>query len=329
MNEHGRELSDIDTALELLRVAGPRRDASPDREARVTAAVRAHWGRSMEVRRRRRRQWQVAAVAAAAVLVLAVTLPRIMRSVATTDLAVVEVMVGEVQIGATDPLQPPPLGAGVQQGTVVETGDDGRVALRLADGGSLRVDIGSRIVFEDPGTVRLDRGAVYIDSDPSLAGHTPLAIDTARGRVRELGTQFEVRLLPDFLRVRVREGRVTMQRIETEIEAGQQALMNADGALELSPVAPTDPGWSWLLEVAPAFELEGASAAAYLRWVERETGLELRWAEQRLAARAEGMVLHGDTTGLRPDQTLEVVLPTCGLGHKVEQGALIVSILSR
>ena len=329
MNERGRGSSDIDTALELLRVAGPRQDASPERESRVTASVRAHWDQSMEVRRSRRRRWQAAALAAAALLVAAMTLPRIMRPVATVELALVDVMVGEVRIGSSDALRPPLPGAGLQQGTVVETGGDGRVALRLADGGSLRVDTGSRIVLSDPGTVRLDRGAVYIDSDPTLPNHTPLAIDTIRGRINELGTQFEVRILSDFLRVRVREGRVAMRWIETEIEAGQQALMNAGGELELSPVAPTDPGWSWLLEVAPAFEVEGASAAAYLRWVERETGLELRWTDQHLAGAAEGMILHGDTTGLRPDETLEVVLPTCGLGHEVEQGALIVRSSSR
>jgi hypothetical protein len=324
MNENGREPSDVDTALELLRVAGPRKDASPEREARVTAAVRAHWGRSMEARRRRRWRWQAAALAAAAVLTIAVMLPRFMKPATAIDVATVEVMVGEVQIGSSNALRPPLPGAVLRQGTVVETGSDGRVALRLANGGSVRMDTGSRIVLSDPGTFRLGRGAVYIDSDPTLPDHTPLSIDTDRGRILALGTQFEVRLLPGFLRVRVREGRVAMQWIETEVEAGQQALMNAGGELEVSPVAPTDPGWSWLLEVAPAFEVEGATAAAYLRWVERETGLELRWTEQQLAAAAGGMLLHGDATGLRPDETLDVVLPTCGLAYEVEQGALIV-----
>lgn len=331
MSDHGRVKNDTDAALDLLRAAGPRRDASPDREARVTAAVRAYWSQSMEMRRRRRRFWRVAALAAAAALVAAVILPRFTKPVGPVELAIVEVMVGDVRVGTLDSLQPPPLGTGLKRGAAVETGENGLVALRLADGGSMRLDTGSRIILEDRGNVRLDRGAVYIDSGSASTDHKPLAIVTARGRIHELGTQFEVRLLPDLLRVRVREGRVAMRWRETEgeVDAGQQALMNAGGELDLGPVSPNDPGWSWLLEVAPAFELEGASAAAYLRWVERETGLELHWADRQLAAAAEEMLLHGDTAGLRPNDTLAVVLPTCGLTHEVDQGTLIVRSSSR
>jgi hypothetical protein len=331
MTERGHERGDTDTALELLRLAGPRTEASPDREARVTAAVRAHWLGSVAARRRRRWQWRAAALAAAAAAVVAVVVPRFTATVGTAELAAIEVLLGDVRTGAAHPLLPAALGAGLRRGSVLETGADGRAALRLADGASLRIDTGSRITLEGPDRISLESGAVYIDSGTEPADRQPVRIETARGSVQEVGTQFEVRLLPESLRVRVREGRVRMSWHETddELVAGQQALLNDRGELELGPVAPTDPGWSWLLEVAPAFPLEGASAAAYLRWVERETGLELRWAEPRLAAAAEGMLLHGDAAGLRPDETLGVVLPTCGLGHEVNQGTLIVHSSSR
>ena len=68
----------------------------------------------------------------------------------------------------------------------------------------------------------------------------------------------------------------------------------------------------------------GAHRGRALRWVSRESGLELRWADPRLAESAEMAVLHGDISGVRPDEAPSVVLPTCGLAAKVGGGHLLV-----
>ncbi|MGH2651937.1 MAG: hypothetical protein ACRDHK_12100, partial [Actinomycetota bacterium] len=61
-----------------------------------------------------------------------------------------------------------------------------------------------------------------------------------------------------------------------------------------------------------------------LDWIGRETGLRIEYGDPTIASDASTIVLHGSIEGLRPDETLAAVLPTCGLGHSVEGGALIL-----
>jgi hypothetical protein len=320
---------DSDAALELLRLAGPRQQVPPDREQRALAEVELHWQRRVAARRRRRNQILVfATLAAAASLLVAAVLLWYMGPISTPDVATVEVLRGSVHSVSERQQHELTVGAVVREGSTIATGHQGRAALRLADGTSMRLDTKTRLTFAGKELIRLERGAVYLDSgaEPGLG---TLTVSTPLGEVSEVGTQYEVRLIEGGLRVRVREGLVSLRRDQgaAEIRAGQELLLQADGGLERREINVYDPGWAWLLEVTPPFHLSGGSAASFLRWVQRENGYVLRWAEPTMASQAEKIILQGDLTGVRPDEAADLVLPTCGLSHRLEEGVLTIDIM--
>jgi ferric-dicitrate binding protein FerR (iron transport regulator) len=317
-----------DADLELLRLAGPRPAVPPEREERARQAVRAHWRAAVLGRRRRRLAWLLVPLAAAALIALVIRLPQL-RPAAPVLLGAVEVVAGQARIGTADDHVDAVVGMELPEGAVVTTDDRSRVALRLGTA-SVRLDASSRLVLASPARLTLERGAVYVDADTTGA-RGGLTVSTAFGDVLELGTQFEVRLLDERVRVRVREGTVALRRGQPlrTVGAGEELSLVRDGSLEVGRVADRDPGWDWVLAVAPPFRLEGSSAASFLRWSTRETGLALRWESPEVAAAAETIVLHGDATGVPPDRAPAVVLPTCGLAHRIDDGALVVSRLER
>ncbi len=317
-----------DAELELLRLAGPRLPVPPEREERVRRTVRAHWQAAVAVPRRRRLIWLAMPLAAAALIALVILLPQ-RRTAPPALLAAVEVVTGQARV-ATDAGEAVAVaGMTLTEGSIVTTDDRGRVALRLGTA-SVRLDASSRVVLASATRLALERGAVYLDAS-RLASRGGLTVSTPVADVLEIGTQFEVRLLGDRLRVRVREGAVVLRRGEPllDLSAGNEALLTRDGTVRVVPVPGTDPGWSWVLAVAPPFRLEGSSAASFVRWAARESGLALRWASPDVASAAESIVLHGDATGVPPDQAPAAVLPTCGLMHRLDNGTLVVSRLER
>ena len=82
--------------------------------------------------------------------------------------------------------------------------------------------------------------------------------------------------------------------------------------------------WLWILEAAPPIEIEGRSLASYLEWVARETGWRIRYADRDLERSAETILLHGTIEGLRPDESLGVILEGSGLYHLTEDGAVLI-----
>jgi ferric-dicitrate binding protein FerR (iron transport regulator) len=329
MNECELERSHDDAALELLRLAGPRPEAPPERRARVEGAVRAHWQSRLAGQRRRQLLWG-AALAAAAALVVAVVVPPIVTAPGIDTIATVETISGEVRARTREGSVRLAPATAIARGSTIDTGVAGRAALRLASGVSLRLDHDTSIELSQGRRLRLDRGTAYVDVDPVRASGG-LVVATAIGEVRDIGTQFEVRVAGDEMRVRVREGRVLVERGEIldEIRAGHEGSMVGRGRLELQPLTAFDPGWSWLLEVAPAFPIEERSVADYLRWLSRETGLGLRWEDPDLRTSAEEIILHGDISGVRPDQTPGMVLPTCGLEQRRDGDSLVVGRSAR
>jgi ferric-dicitrate binding protein FerR (iron transport regulator) len=286
--------------------------------------VRAHWRETVDGRRRRRLAWLALPLAAAALIALVIRLP-LRRPAPPALLGAVEVVTGQAHVGTSAGEVAAVTGMDLPEGATVTTDDRGRVALRLGSA-SVRLDASSRVVLASSSRLALERGAVYLDAQAPMTGGG-LTVGTAFADVLEIGTQFEVRLLDDRLRVRVREGAVSLLRGDPvhALAAGDEAWLARDGTLQVGRIAPDDRAWEWVLAVAPPFRLEGSSAASFLRWTARETGLALRWASPEVAAAAESIVLHGDTTGVPPDQAPAAVLPTCGLAHRLDNGTLVVS----
>ena len=151
------------------------------------------------------------------------------------------------------------------------------------------------------------------------------------GLVRDIGTRFEVRLAGAGIRVRVRDGQVrdtSANRVDARAGAGEELFSKPDGSIDRRPRAATGSEWAWAERAAPAFSVEGKTLGAFLDWVSREGAWTVTFADHRFSAAARGTVLHGRPDllkGLTPAEALDVVLPTCGLRHRVDGHRVVIA----
>ena len=255
------------------------------------------------------------AMAAGLVLVVRLTKPRedVVAPMRET-VATVERVDGEARLAPED---------SVRTGEWVETGATARVALRLSDGTSVRLDTGSRTRLLSSTLIELAYGALYLDTGGDSKG---LEVRTPMGTVHDVGTQFEIRLSDASLRLRVRTGVVEVRRGAQSIPArpGTEVTLAAAGTVSRR-VSAHGPEWEWAVNLAPAFEIEGRPLAAFLDHLSREHGWTLRYADAALARDASSIILHGSVNGLQPRDALEVALTTSGLFHRFRDGELLVS----
>ncbi|HLF56498.1 MAG TPA: hypothetical protein VI942_06600, partial [Thermoanaerobaculia bacterium] len=173
--------------------------------------------------------------------------------------------------------------------------------------------------------LELERGALYVDSAGAPAARAP-EIVTPLGSFRELGTQFEVRLLEgDGARLRVREGAVAFERA-APAGAGEELLVAADGELRRGPVATHGEAWDWVLETAPMPAIEGWTLVRYLDWLARETGWRIAFADAGAAKLARTVVLHGSIERLTPAESSAAVLGSAGFEQRLDDGILSVAV---
>jgi len=219
-----------------------------------------------------------------------------------------------------------PVAGKVMTGETLTTGAGIRAALRLAGGPTVRLDETTRVVMKGVTRLELSDGTIYLESDDGARGHVDLEVETKAGIVRDVGTRFEVRASQGETRVRVRQGLVSLARGSgsEQVAAGGELTIDASGGARRGTIQAFDPSWSWILDAAPGFEMEGRTLGAFLDWVSSETGLRVTFAPASAGSQASGIVLHGSVAGLKPEVAAAVVLPTCGLGHRIEGDAFVV-----
>ncbi len=330
----------------LIRLAGGRPEVPAEREQRVRAAVLSHWKGAQSRRAARRRAAMSFAAAAAALLLVAVGLgvPRIRGSaepaagVNPAAAAEVQRIAGTVEIvsleegmeGPATALRP---GQRVAAGSQIRTGPDGRAAISLPGGRSLRLDTATRLTVQAADLLTLEAGAVYEDSGtaPSSGAGPGLRIETHHAVFRAIGTQFEVRLGDGGARLRVREGAVEIgslgQSLPQRAGAGEQAVVDGAGGLTLSTYDPHGPDWDWVGAVVPMMRIDGRTAREFLEWAAREKGQRLVFATPALEEAAAGTRLTGSVDSLSVDGALDAVLPACGLRSTQTPGLLSVGAL--
>lgn len=334
----------------LLQAAGPRPEIPRDDLDAIVAAGREVWRETVAARggeRRRRWHGRGGGWAAGVAAVLAVALgvgwwwSAGGRGGSAGPAGGAAERVATVITAWHAPAGPPagPDGREVTAGEEVETSSDGgalprQLALRLTTGTELRVDESTRIRLVSASEVELLEGAVYVDTGPDAGGERRLAVRTAFGTARDVGTRFLVALdrqapgapPAGSLTVRVREGRVELARRGEVHRAagGEEMVVRPDGTVERRAVPVHGAAWSWVVAAAPAFDLEGRTLGELLAWVSRETGWRVRFDDPELQDSADGIVLHGTLGGLRPDQAPFAVLPGAGLEGELEDGILVV-----
>jgi ferric-dicitrate binding protein FerR (iron transport regulator) len=317
-----------DEVARLVRWAGTSGPIAAERLARVRTAVHGAWRDEYVARQAKtRRRWLMVAVslAAAASVVIAFAIRGPIRRLAPVLVALIDQATGS----------PAPLTAGgaVMSGSTVTT-SVGTLAMTLTSGVHLRLDASSTARVDSATDVALERGAVYVDSasaHPTQPGASPITIHTPAGLVRDIGTQFEVRLTGAGIRIRVRDGQVRVtdaNAVDARAGAGEELFSRPDGSIDRRLSAVTGTEWAWAERAAPPFSVEGKTLGAFLDWVSREGAWTVTFADSSFSQAARATVLHGRPDllkGLTPAEALEVVLPTCGLRHRIDGQRAVIA----
>jgi len=215
----------------------------------------------------------------------------------------------------------------VLAGRTLETGADGRAAVSLPGGMSLRVDRDTRIALVDSSRLRLERGTLYVDSGSDQARTAQLLIETPTGSVRHVGTQYELRLLDAGVQLRVREGRVEFRSPTGLVEHGQsgeQLVIFGDGRVQRGEAPRAGPTWDWVADATPEIDLEGMSLARFLAWAGRELGIAVTFAPAISEAELASVVVHGSTAGLTPTEALRAVFATTSFEATIVGDQIVV-----
>ncbi len=316
--------SEIDFLGRLLRLAGSRPTAPDELERRVKSNVHSHWSRSVRRRSNRNRVIWAAATAAACMMLYVISYKLISATpLNSIPVCIVAIATGEVNVSGTTP---PGKGTVLSEGSVVRTGNDGMLFVRMLGGTSMRLDVNTSLQLESNSVFSLQQGAIYIDTQHS--GRS-VSIRTPMGDVKDQGTQFEIRLSEQSLRVRIREGTILLERgtYSKTASAGMELFVSKDGRAYITRIRNYGPDWNWIAEMPSTFHLEGRSLFVFLNWISRENGWYLRFADAQTKNEAQRILLHGSITSLKPEEMLAAVIPVTGADYSLAEGALTVRIV--
>ena len=182
---------EMDVVESLIRSAGRR--VEPPEDAYRQVFVAAHNAFRAKTARRRNRVGMLWAGAAAAVVIGVALVMRWTSPFAPPgELARMARIAGDVEVATGDAWRPIlETQAKLVAGTRIRTRANGRAAIALAAGGSLRIAPDTEIVLDAPRRFYLQRGTAYLDSGPRPA-RAGIEVVTPAGTARELGTQFEL-----------------------------------------------------------------------------------------------------------------------------------------
>jgi ferric-dicitrate binding protein FerR (iron transport regulator) len=319
---------DADSLETLLKFAGRRESVAPERAERVEENAYGHWQTMLQRRQRTQRRRQVNRFAAgfavaASVVAAVILLPQ--TFIDAPVVAVVDHVVGAPVSGARgEPMEVLGSAMELRAGSVLETADNDGLSLQLATGHNLRLAAASRVRIEERSIV-LDRGAIYVDSGGDNRA-TPIDVLSSLATVRELGTQYSVRLSDGMLVTSVREGAVQLELNGSELvaRAGEMLLLEEDGSSHRKSIPKYGELWSWVNELSPATDVEGLTLADFLQQVVREYGWQLQYESGSLERDASEIELHGSIEDLHGEDVVAAVMVAVGWSHKLTDGVLYI-----
>lgn len=324
--------ADHDTLDILFRHAQPRPAPPADVADAARAAVRSEWRATLGKRRRRR---MVLGLAAAATILLGVFSafsllrvpppPPVQVASINKSFGAVFLLGEQAELRETGDL------VEIVAGQTIVTAQDAGLAVAWGPGGSLRVDQNTRIEFTDTESVFLHEGRIYFDSrgatlDAGIgAGGTPLLrLQTARGGIQHVGTQYMARIDGDGLVVSVREGEVAIDGAYFDHVArrGEQVTLRGRQRPSVLAISTSAGDWEWLENTTPEVDVDGRSLYEFLTWVSRELGLQLEFRGEAETI-AQAAVLRGRMNS-RPADALRLRLESAALSWRIEEGVIYV-----
>ena len=289
-NQHDPEVERERLLRQLFARAEPRPQPPASDTEEIRRAVLAEWD-AVTGRRIWRKRAAFGAAAAAAVVAAFVFVgggPE--PSVPNQLVARVEQVQGVVTTATGARLG---AGSGVVAGTRLDSGE-GQIGLRLASGGSLRIAPHSRVVLVGGDEAELLAGALYFDSEAQRSAE--FAVLTDLGRVRDVGTQFLVRLDDERLDVGVRDGLVNVTRgaVSDTAAAGERLVATqAANGLRRDSIPTFGDDWEWAERLAPPFDINGHTLGEFLEWFEAQTGRTVVFADPEVERTKRSAVFAG------------------------------------
>lgn len=325
LNNPGLSSSGDAAIARLLELAGQRTHAGSERRQRVFEASFGAWQqqvRGNQKRRLTRFSLALAASVVAAAVAMGVWL-NLPQPVTPVQVAKVQRAEGAITVAHTDGKRHIiNTNDRLTAGTLIETGLSGRASIVMSSGITLRLDHSTQLTFVAEDLLEVTQGRVYLDSheiDRNLTLRTPF------GETDHIGTQYELKVSNETLRLRVRQGQVALNATANRtVLAGTELSLNRNGITDERRISTHGPLWQWAQDIAPNYEIEGQSLSAFLNWVSREGGYQLAFADDATERAARRVVLHGSIDGSGPREALASVLPTTGFTYELREGQLVV-----
>ncbi|MEM9301889.1 MAG: FecR domain-containing protein, partial [Pseudomonadota bacterium] len=293
----------------LLNLEAERTPVPDLRRMRSFKATQAHW-QAQVVARRRRRRFSLAAVVAT--LGIGLGLISQWLPLQPSTLGQVASVSGELWLDR-DTDHPVRLSAGsrgveVRSETVLRTSDESLAALAWGTGHSIRLAPRTELELLDPQTLRVDAGAIYVDSGV-IRRAAAITVVTDHGSFEEIGTRFIVRVEPAHARLQVREGMVVYSGDKDRpVPAGEQLTVDDTGAVERAAIGADDDLWNWTFAALGPQDLEGRTLDEFLTWMATENGWELSYESTELARRARRPTPTTNSQGRPAEHAREAVL---------------------
>jgi ferric-dicitrate binding protein FerR (iron transport regulator) len=170
---------------------------------------------------------------------------------------------------------------------------------------------------------------LYFDSERGRAGAV-FTVATALGTVRDLGTQFVVRLDGEqtSIDVGVRDGRIvlTTDGAMDTAQSGERLVAARDApAIRREPMPTFGGDWEWTETLAPPFETDGRTVSDLLAWFAEQTGRTVVFGTPA----AERVAREAKVTGsidLEPLQKLSAALATTDLTYALEDDRVVINV---
>lgn len=314
-----KQLSDGgDTVAAMLKLAGPSPDIDRGIEERVYANVKQEWRRGK--RESRPARWALPLALAASVLVAIGFLDFSGNTPPASAIGSVTVVHGESDNSAYS------IGDTVFTSDVLDTRNQEGMSLVLAKDISLRIDADTLLKVDAANEFTLLAGRIYVDTGDRIYAEQHITIHTAAGTATDVGTQFSVRYSNADMSVAVREGKVDVReggRTHNTMH-GEQVTVRPGKSAQRENILTYGVEWDWVTSLAPSYDIKDSSLLEFLKWVSRETGMELKIESEEVRIEARRARLYGSIDGLSPLEALEAVLPTTQFDYSIDGNNIII-----